>query len=47
MLGVDKRRARADALELLTRLGLAARADVYPDQLSGGQQQCVAIARRG
>ncbi len=28
-----------------TRLGLAARADAYPDQLSGGQQQRVAIAR--
>jgi polar amino acid transport system ATP-binding protein len=45
VLGVDKRRARADALEMLTRLGLAARADAYPDQLSGGQQQRVAIAR--
>ncbi len=30
---------------MLTRLGLAARADAYPDQLSGGQQQRVAIAR--
>jgi polar amino acid transport system ATP-binding protein len=30
---------------LLTRLGLADRADAYPDQLSGGQQQRVAIAR--
>ncbi len=30
---------------LLTRVGLAAKADVYPAQLSGGQQQRVAIAR--
>ncbi len=30
---------------MLTRLGLAERADAYPDQLSGGQQQRVAIAR--
>jgi polar amino acid transport system ATP-binding protein len=37
--------ARTDALELLDRLGLADRAEAYPDQLSGGQQQRVAIAR--
>ena len=45
VLGVDKATARANGLEMLTRLGLAARADAYPDQLSGGQQQRVAIAR--
>ena len=45
VLGVAKSRARHDGLELLTRLGLADRADAYPDQLSGGQQQRVAIAR--
>jgi polar amino acid transport system ATP-binding protein len=45
VLGVPKSEARADALAMLTRLGLAARADAYPDQLSGGQQQRVAIAR--
>lgn len=36
---------RADALELLRRVGLSAKADWYPAQLSGGQQQRVAIAR--
>ena len=37
--------ARAEALELLRRVGLAAKADWYPSKLSGGQQQRVAIAR--
>jgi polar amino acid transport system ATP-binding protein len=37
--------ARAEAAELLRRVGLAAKADAYPAQLSGGQQQRVAIAR--
>jgi len=36
---------RGEALELLRRVGLAAKADWYPAQLSGGQQQRVAIAR--
>ncbi|MCK1425034.1 amino acid ABC transporter ATP-binding protein [Bradyrhizobium sp. 180] len=36
---------RAEAIELLRRVGLATKADSYPSQLSGGQQQRVAIAR--
>jgi len=38
---VSEKRARA----LLKQLGLAAKANAYPDSLSGGQQQRVAIAR--
>ncbi|HQR49565.1 MAG TPA: ATP-binding cassette domain-containing protein [Steroidobacteraceae bacterium] len=37
--------ARAAALEVLGRVGLAARVGHYPKQLSGGEQQRVAIAR--
>jgi cystine transport system ATP-binding protein len=37
--------ARAEALALLDRVGLAAKADGYPYELSGGQQQRVGIAR--
>ena len=37
--------ARRRARELLTKVGLADKADVKPAQLSGGQQQRVAIAR--
>jgi glutamate/aspartate transport system ATP-binding protein len=40
-----REKARARAIELLDRVGLAAVADRYPATLSGGQQQRVAIAR--
>ncbi|MBR2423133.1 MAG: amino acid ABC transporter ATP-binding protein [Oscillospiraceae bacterium] len=40
-----KAEAEAKAMELLERVGLADRADSYPNQLSGGQKQRVAIVR--
>ena len=37
--------AREEGLALLRKVGLAEKADVYPESLSGGQKQRVAIAR--
>jgi len=37
--------AKDTAIHYLEKVGLAPKADVYPDQLSGGQKQRVAIAR--
>jgi len=37
--------ARENAMQLLRRIGLEEKADVYPSTLSGGQKQRVAIAR--
>lgn len=45
LLGMSQEVARAEALKLLERVGLADRADAYPDQLSGGQKQRIAIVR--
>ena len=42
-LGRDE--ARRVAMGVLDQVGLAQKADAYPEQLSGGQQQRVAIAR--
>ena len=41
----EKKEAKKIALQLLERVGLADKAEAYPDNLSGGQQQRVAIAR--
>ena len=41
----SKEEVREEALKLLESVGLAEKADEYPNRLSGGQQQRVAIAR--
>ncbi|MEG4317897.1 MULTISPECIES: amino acid ABC transporter ATP-binding protein [unclassified Microcoleus] len=42
---VAKDEARQKGLELLEKVGLSDKAEVYPSKLSGGQKQRVAIAR--
>lgn len=42
---ISQEQARKQGLELLNKVGLQDKADVYPDRLSGGQMQRVAIAR--
>jgi putative ABC transport system ATP-binding protein len=43
--GLNRRDGEKKANALLDRVGLLNRADAYPDRLSGGEQQRVAIAR--
>ncbi len=45
LLKKSKEEAESKALALLERVGLADRANAYPEQLSGGQKQRVAICR--
>ena len=42
---MDQKTADAKAMELLERIGLADKADTYPNMLSGGQKQRIAIVR--
>ncbi|KVM65616.1 ectoine/hydroxyectoine ABC transporter ATP-binding protein EhuA [Burkholderia gladioli] len=42
---IKRHEARERGMRLLDRVGLAAKADAYPEHLSGGQKQRVAIAR--
>ncbi len=43
--GMFSTRAKERAMSLLQRIGIADKANAYPDQLSGGQRQRVAIVR--
>jgi polar amino acid transport system ATP-binding protein len=43
--GLPKKEARERAMGLLDSVGMAEKAEAYPDSLSGGQQQRVAIVR--
>ncbi|MFD1708498.1 amino acid ABC transporter ATP-binding protein [Siminovitchia sediminis] len=43
--GLPRDQANKKAMGLLNKVGLADKADAYPDSLSGGQKQRVAIAR--
>ena len=45
LLGMSKVDADRKAMDLLKLVGLAEKAESYPDELSGGQKQRVAIAR--
>jgi putative ABC transport system ATP-binding protein len=45
LVGIRRSRARAQARDLLERLGIARYANAYPGRLSGGERQRVAIAR--
>ena len=44
LLGKSKDEAKKGAMDLLERVGLAEKANAYPNQLSGGQKQRIAIA---
>ncbi|MFN6485129.1 MULTISPECIES: amino acid ABC transporter ATP-binding protein [unclassified Nostoc] len=43
--GIDRQLAENKGMELLTKVGLEEKADIFPSKLSGGQKQRVAIAR--
>jgi polar amino acid transport system ATP-binding protein len=43
--GISQQQATEKGMELLNKVGLAEKANVYPSSLSGGQKQRIAIAR--
>ena len=45
LLKLSEEQAKNEGMELLRKVGLSQKADVFPESLSGGQKQRVAIAR--
>ena len=45
LLGMSKEEAESKAMDLLKKVALEDRANAYPNQLSGGQKQSIAIVR--
>lgn len=45
LISLNRKQARQQAMRMLDRVGLAERANQYPQVLSGGEQQRVALAR--
>ena len=45
LIGVSRKEAKLRVIETLDRVGLADRSNSFPEQLSGGEQQRVAITR--
>ena len=45
IMGLSQEDAKKKALELLEKVGLGGRVSHYPDELSGGEQQRVSVAR--
>jgi putative ABC transport system ATP-binding protein len=45
LIGAERNAARKSVASMLERVDLAARAESFPDRLSGGEQQRVAVAR--
>lgn len=43
--GIDKKEAEGKAINLLNRLGIGSKKDKKPNEMSGGEQQRVAVAR--
>ena len=43
--GMEKKKAKEKAMEILQMIGLTEKSDSYPSQLSGGQQQRIGIGR--
>ena len=45
VIGISGKKVKQRTLSLLSAMDLIHKRDAYPDQISGGEQQCVALAR--